>query len=170
MPSADLAVSVDGYGAGSSVTEASDPSMDSSHVGRLGDNPGFLAARYSFFAANIANRTLAEFGLRTRSYSLLELATVGDGMSQGQIGRILCLDKSHIVRLVDELVGRGLVGRYKDTRDGRVAIVRATAAGRELAERSAAALSDAYLTMFAGLSEADRQDALRVLRMLGLRF
>ena len=167
MPSADLAVSVDGDGAGSGATEASDPSME---VGRLGDNPGFLAARYSFFAANIANRTLSEFGLRTRSYSLLELAATGDGMSQGQIGRILCLDKSHIVRLVDELVREGLVGRYKDVRDRRVAIVRATAAGRELAERSAAALSDAYLTMFGGLSEADRQDAFRVLRMLGLRF
>ena len=96
MPSADLAVSVDGDGARSGATEANDPSMG---VGRLGDNPGFLAARYSFFAANIANRTLSEFGLRTRSYSLLELAATGDGMSQGQIGRILCLDKSHICLL-----------------------------------------------------------------------
>jgi DNA-binding MarR family transcriptional regulator len=170
MPSTDLAMSVDGDRARSGAMDADDPSMGASNVGRLRDNPGFLAARYSFFAANIANRTLAEFGLRTRSYSLLELATVGDGMSQGEIGRILCLDKSHIVRLVDELVGQGLVGRYKDVRDGRVAIVRATPAGRELAERSAAALADAYLTMFAGLSESDRQDAFRVLRMLGLRF
>ena len=54
--------------------------------------------------------------------------------------------------------------------DGRVAIVRATAAGRELAERAAAALSEAYLTMFAGLPEADREGALRALRLLGLRF
>ena len=170
MPSADVAVSVDGDDAKFSAIEASGPWPETPHVGRLGDNPGFLAARYSFFAASIANQTLAEFGLRTRAYSLLELATTGDGMSQGQIGRILCLDKSHIVRLVDDLVGEGLVGRYKDVRDGRVAIVRATPAGRELAERCAAALSDAYLTMFQGLSEADRQDALRVLRMLGLRF
>ena len=113
---------------------------------------------------------LAQFGLRTRSYSLLELATIGDGMSQGQIGRILCLDKSHIVRLVDEVTARGLVGRFKDERDGRVAIVRATAAGRELAERAAAVLSAAYLKMLSGLTEADRRDAVRVLRLLGLRF
>jgi DNA-binding MarR family transcriptional regulator len=170
MPSAHLAVpAVDGD-ALSSAHGTSDPPMTPSDVGRLGDNPGFLAARYSFFAAKIANRTLAEFGLRTRSYSLLELATIGEGMSQGQIGRVLCLDKSHVARLVDEVVGQGLVGRYKDARDGRVAIVRATAAGRELAEKAAAALSEAYLTMFAGLPEADREGALRALRLLGLRF
>jgi DNA-binding MarR family transcriptional regulator len=167
---ANAAVSVDRVRADSGATESSGPSTDAPDVGRLGDNPGFLAARYSFFAANIANRTLAEFGLRTRAYSLLELATIGDGMSQGQIGRILCLDKSHIVRLVDELVAQGLVARYKDVRDGRVAIVRATPAGRELAERCAAALSDAYRAMFERLSEPDRDDALRVLRMLGLGF
>ena len=94
------------YGA----TEQIDASADPCDVGRLADNPGFLAARFSFLAASIANRTLAPFDLRTRSYSVLELATVGDGMSQRDIGRILCLDKSHIVRLVDEVAGRGLVG------------------------------------------------------------
>lgn len=170
MLSADLGVSAKNDGSRSGATATIDPSMDSYDVGRLADNPGFLAARYSFFAANLGNRTLAEFGLRTRSYSLLELAAVGDGMAQGQMGRILCLDKSHIVRLVDEVAGRGLVGRFKDVRDGRVAIVRATEDGRELAERAAAALSDAYLTMLADLTEADRGEVLRVLRLLGLRF
>jgi DNA-binding MarR family transcriptional regulator len=144
--------------------------IDLRDAGRLGDNPGFLAARFSFVAAGVANRTLAEFALRTRSYSVLELATVGDGMSQRQIGHILCLDKSHIVRLVDEVVGRGLVGRFKDVRDGRVTIVRATAAGREVADRASAALSDAYSTMLGDLTEADRTDAVRALRQLALRF
>ena len=170
MQSGDPAVSADDTRAPARAMEAVDPSGDFLEVGRLADNPGFLAARYSFVAANIANRTLGGFGLRTRSYSLLELATVGDGLSQAQIGRILCLDKSHIVRLVDEVAGQGLVGRFKDGRDGRVTIVRATAAGRELADRAAAALSDAYLTQFAGMSESDRLDAFRVLRLLGLRF
>ena len=170
MQSGDPAVSAHDTRARARVMETADSLGDSLEVGRLADNPGFLAARYSFVAANIANRTLAGFGLRTRSYSLLELATVGDGLSQAQIGRILCLDKSHIVRLVDEVAGQGLVGRFKDGRDGRVTIVRATATGRELADRAAAALSDAYRTQFAGLSESDREDAFRVLRLLGLRF
>jgi DNA-binding MarR family transcriptional regulator len=151
-------------------TEKIDVSADPCDVGRLADNPGFLAARFSFLAASIANRTLAQFDLRTRSYSVLELATVGGGMSQRDIGRILCLDKSHIVRLVDEVAGRGLVGRFKDVRDGRVAIVRATAAGREVAERAAAELSGAYSAMLADLTEADRAEALRALRLLALRF
>ena len=170
MQSGDPAVSAGDTRARARGMETVDPWGDSLEVGRLADNPGFLAARYSFFAANVANRTLAEFGLRTRSYSLLELATVGEGMSQAQIGRILCLDKSHIVRLVDEVAGQGLVGRFKDARDGRVAIIRATPAGREVAGRAAAALSDSYRRQLAGLSEAERADAFRVLRMLGLRF
>ena len=109
MPSADVAVSVDGDDAKVIAVEASGPWPETPYVGRLGDNPGFLAARYSFFAASIANQTLAEFGLRTRAYSLLELATVGDGMSQGQIGRILCLDGDR-----EPPAGHRTVERFRD--------------------------------------------------------
>ncbi|WP_448808323.1 MarR family winged helix-turn-helix transcriptional regulator [Agromyces bauzanensis] len=136
--------------------------------GRLGHNAGFLAARFSYFAARLANRTLAPYDLRTRSYSLLELASTGAGMSQRELGRALCLDPSHIVRLVDELVGRGLVERTRDARDGRVAIIRATPAGLTTASQASEALEASYAEWIGSLDDLDAAEAVRILRPLAL--
>ncbi|HET8928376.1 MAG TPA: MarR family transcriptional regulator, partial [Microbacterium sp.] len=65
-------------------------------LGKLEENVGFLASRFSYLAAKRADRALDPFGLSTKSYALLELAAVGEGASQRELGRILCLDPSRV--------------------------------------------------------------------------
>jgi DNA-binding MarR family transcriptional regulator len=139
------------------------------NVGRLGENIGFLAARFSYFAAKIARDALSPLDLSTRLYSVLELASTGSGMSQREIGRTLCLDPSNVLRLVDQLDERGLVERVRDAGDRRVTIIRATVPGRDLAATAADALADGYATVLDELTPTERVDATRLLARLGRR-
>ncbi len=137
-------------------------------IGRLADNPGFLAARFSWFAARTANTTLDAFDLTIRPYSALELATVGDGVTQRDIVRVLRIDPSAVVGIVDQLAERGLVVREEDSRDRRRTLVCATDAGIALAARAAAALSAAYDEMLRSLTADERDSVGATLRALAL--
>lgn len=135
-------------------------------IGRLADNPGFLAARFSWFAARASNASLKPFDLTTRPYSVLELATVGDGVTQRDIVRMLRLDPSAVVALVDQLAERGLVVRKEDPRDRRRTLVCATDDGFALATQAAGALDAAYADMIGALGDEVRDDVAVVLRAL----
>ena len=56
-------------------------------------------------------------------------------LSQRQLAKHFGCDPSNVSVIVDRLVERELVQRRPDARDGRVKLVEATAAGRELAVR-----------------------------------
>lgn len=135
-------------------------------AGRLAGNAGFLSARFASVAATVSNRALAPFGLRTRSYSLVEIAASSGGLSQRDVGRILWLDKAHVVRLVDDVVAMGLVVRTKDPRDGRVWLIRATPEGAAVAEDAGRALDDAFAALLRRLSEDEVTTAVATLRRL----
>lgn len=135
-------------------------------IGRLADNPGFLAARFSWFAARVSNASLEAFDLTTRPYSVLELAAVGGGVTQRDIVRILRLDPSAVVGLVDQLADRGLVVRRQDPRDRRRTVVCATDDGIAMANQAAGALDAAYAEMLGTLSDDERNDVIGVLLAL----
>src|SRR5690554_1296968 len=67
------------------------------------DDTSFLLARASALSNSAGNAALAEFGLKVRSYSVLELAADGGRTSQREIAEFLRLDPSQVVALVDEL-------------------------------------------------------------------
>jgi len=141
--------------------------VDGEHAaGRLARNPGFLAARFTSVAATVSNRALAPFGLRTRSYSLVELAAASGGLSQREVGRILALDKAHVVRLVDQVVEMGLVVRERDPRDGRAWLIRATPKGDAVARKAGQALDDAYSLLLGPLSTDEISAAMTALQKL----
>ena len=135
-------------------------------IGRLADNPGFLAARFSWFAARVSNASLEAFELTTRPYSVLELAAVGGGVTQRDIVRILRLDPSAVVGLVDQLADRGLVVRRQDPRDRRRTVVCATDDGVAMADEAARALDAGYAEMLGSLSDDERNDVIGILRAL----
>lgn len=137
-------------------------------VGRLTDNIGFLAARLSYAAAKAGHRALEPFDLSIREYTVLELSTVGAGMSQRELGRIMCLDPSNVLRLVDRLAARDLVVRRRDAADRRVTLICATASGRRVAADAGDALEQAHAELVAPLSPAEQDTVLALLRRLAL--
>jgi DNA-binding MarR family transcriptional regulator len=56
-------------------------------------------------------------------------------LSVGAIATLLSISSSHVSRVTDKLVGRGLLGRVASPTDRRIALVEPTEAGRALDDR-----------------------------------
>jgi DNA-binding MarR family transcriptional regulator len=123
----------------------------------LAGETDFLTARIRSLGTARANRELAPFDLKVRSYSVLSLACSGQTPSQREMADFLFLDPSQIVALVDELEGRGLLQREADSRDRRSKVVTGTAAGQRLYQKARAATLTAEEETLAGLDEAERE-------------
>lgn len=99
----------------------------------LTDDVGYLLSRTSGITARAANAALAGYGLRVRQYSVLSLAAdAPGGLSQRELAKVLGLDPSQVVLLVDELADAGLVERRPCPGDRRARLVVATDSGRRV--------------------------------------
>ena len=111
----------------------------------------FLASRAGALGGIEANRALAAFGLRVRSFCVLSIACTASPQSQKEIAETLLLDPSQVVMLVDGLESRGLVQRIPDPGDRRARLVTAIPPGRALyaeAKESVAAVNRELLHAF----------------------
>jgi DNA-binding MarR family transcriptional regulator len=97
--------------------------------------------------------------------ALVALHLYAEGEGVDALARALRLSHSGAVRLVDQLVERGLVRRARSDRDRRAVALHLTGAGRRTAERVAAARHAALAEVLAPLSAADRE---RLGELLGL--
>lgn len=132
----------------------------------IGDDLSFLLARANALSVAAGNAALADLGLRVRSYSVLALAAGPTGPSQRELSDFLRLDPSQVVALVDELQQRGLVERRADPADRRANVVVATAAGARLCRRAQSASQAAERALHAGISDADRERLVQLLRRI----
>ncbi|MDN6374980.1 MarR family winged helix-turn-helix transcriptional regulator, partial [Corynebacterium sp.] len=64
-----------------------------------------------------------------REYWVLTYLVDGDAASQAELGEIIGVDRSDMVRLVDALEKRGLAKREKDAKDRRRQIISVTKKG-----------------------------------------
>lgn len=130
-------------------------------MGELTEDLGFLLARVSGEVVRATNAALAGEGLRVRQYSVLLLACdSAGGISQRAMARILGLDPSQVVALVDELAQARLVERQPDPADRRAKLVIATAAGRRVRGQATARAEAAVRGALRPLAD-DEQAALR---------
>ena len=130
-------------------------------MGELTEDIGFLLARVSGEVVRATNAALAPEGMRVRHYSVLLLACDSpDGISQRAMARILGLDPSQVVALVDELAQAQLVERQPAPTDRRAKLVTATEAGHRKRERATVRATDAVRGAL-GLLSADEQATLR---------
>ncbi|GAB3562063.1 MarR family transcriptional regulator [Amycolatopsis endophytica] len=129
----------------------------------LTDDLGFLLSRASGLVVRGTNAALAADGLRVRQYSVLVLACdARGGVSQRDLARILGLDPSQIVQLVDELTASGLLERRSSPADRRTKLIVATEKGRMAREEAAGHAAAALRESLHALSAAERE-TLRVL-------
>jgi DNA-binding MarR family transcriptional regulator len=127
-----------------------------------------LGQLYRAAHAQIGTR-LAAIDESLRTYYVL--ATLGEhgAMSQQQVCNRIDLDRSDMVRLIDDLETRGHVVRTRDPDDRRRHRLTLTASGKKALRRCESVLSDATNDVFANLSADERRNLHRlVLRALGL--
>lgn len=119
--------------------------------------PSYLAAYVSKGLRAEIQRALAERELETPHHGVL--VALGDFgvLSQQELADRLDADKSHVMRLIDQLEGRGLVTRAPDRTDRRRHRVELTAAGRKVLRHVATVIEHAEDEYLSALSNADRR-------------
>jgi MarR family transcriptional regulator for hemolysin len=73
------------------------------------------------------------------------------------------LEPSSLVRVVDQLIGSGLLDRHDDPQDRRAKILRLTEEGKKTAALMDQALKPFRRQLFGGFEEGDVEACLRVL-------
>jgi DNA-binding MarR family transcriptional regulator len=78
-------------------------------------------------------------------------------LSQAALARLLGIDRTTMVALVDELEGKGLVTRRPHREDRRKNVVELTAKGRGLKKRAAALVDGCERQFLSALTDSDAQ-------------
>lgn len=111
--------------------------------------------------------TLADLQLRPQLFSALSLIVENPDIIQSALARALAIERSNIVLIIDDLVGRGWVTRNTVPRDRRAYALRATAAGKECCRLAVARIARHEERMLANLSQREREALIYVLSRIG---
>lgn len=133
-----------------------DPRTDDTALGML------LAAAHGN-ARRAMNEGLRPLGIEARLYGVLSAVDREGPVSQRDLTRLLSMDKSAVVRAMDELEQRGLAFRRRSAHDRRAYAIELTEEGRarvRAARDVAAAVGD---TFFGRLSTDEREQLAALL-------
>ncbi len=111
-------------------------------------------------ASEAVERALGPLGLRTRHYRVLVALAETNGLSQQALGRLLAIDRTTMVAIVDELERQGLAERHPAPEDRRSYRVQLTGRGRTTLVRATGAAARADEALLTDL-DADQRRRLQ---------
>ena len=115
------------------------------------------------FARALANRAMRPYGVELRHLGALAYAAEGEPRSQRQIVEALGVDKSTMVRTLDDLEGMGLARRHRSTHDRRAYEIEVTPAGRERLNEATQAGAAVMRELLSVLTPAEQGELNRLL-------
>jgi DNA-binding MarR family transcriptional regulator len=124
------------------------------------DRVPFLLYRAAQASLQLANQMLAEAGLEARQAGILTMVIELEPMTQKALGDALRIDRTTMVKLIDDLEARGLVVRHRHPRDRRAFLVSPTGAGRTAKVTAIRILDRQQQRFLAPLTQQER-DQLR---------
>lgn len=138
----------------------------------LGQSParnsvGFLLAMAAHRFRDHFERSLAPLGLQVRHFGILATIRHFGPLPQQRLVDSVCIDRSTMVSLVDELEQAALVERQPDPNDRRAYRVHLTAAGASSLDEASTHLERVEDELLAVLDEAGRTELRRLLVIAG---
>ncbi len=127
---------------------------------------GFLLARLGSLAERSWVAMLRERNLTAHQHGVLLALREHGPLAQQGLARMIAVDPRNVVPIVDGLVGKGLVDRGMDPADRRRRVLTLTATGSAAATALATAAAGIEDDFLAGLSQPDRHELGRILRVL----
>jgi MarR family 2-MHQ and catechol resistance regulon transcriptional repressor len=111
---------------------------------------------------------IATHKLSSTAFASLEALYHKGPMLVGELQRKILISSGGITYVIDQLVGRGLVTRRPCDEDRRAIFAEITPAGRKLMDRIFPLHASAMERAVSGLTRREQEDAIRLLRKLGL--
>ena len=109
------------------------------------------------------NTSLAPFDLRRLTFAVLAMVADRPGLRQARLAEVLDIEGPHLVGLLDELQGRGLLRRERDPTDLRAHVLEPTEAGLALFARAREAVAAHDARMRCGMPKGERAALARAL-------
>jgi len=104
--------------------------------------------------------------MRQVLFGILSVIAANPGIHQGNVGRVLGIQRPNMVVLVNDLIQRGLVERIVDAADRRAFVLSLTPAGETLVGETLARLQVHEERMLAGLSAEERAKLIVLLERI----
>lgn len=132
----------------------------------LEDLVGYNLKRAYVIVRSDFRAALGQDGFSPRVFSALSLAVHSPNITQSELARMLGIERSGLVAIVDELESRGYLERVAVPDDRRVQALVPTEAGRA-AYAEAAELARAHeAALLSNLTAAEKETLLRLLRKI----
>jgi len=132
----------------------------------LETSPGYLLKEASSALRTAMEEVLRPLGMSITHYSCLELLAQRPGSSNSDLARGAFVTRQSMNVLLQTLERDGYVTRPAAPPVGKALPTRLTARGRRSLAEASAAVRIVELRMLAGLTDADRSTALRILRSM----
>ena len=111
-------------------------------------------------------RALGDEGLAPRVFSTLALVVQFPNITQSGLARLLGIERSGLVALVDELERRGFLKRTQVRGDRRVQALVATAAGKKALDETLQAVRAHEAALLSGLNASEKEMLLALLQKI----
>lgn len=109
---------------------------------------------------------LRPLGMSVTHYSCLELLAQRPGLSNSELARGAFVTRQSMNVLLQALERDGYVARPAEAPVGKILPTRLTPRGRQSLEKASKAVRSVEVRMLAGLTEAERTDAFRILHSM----
>jgi DNA-binding MarR family transcriptional regulator len=124
---------------------------------------GYHMRRASAVIGNDFARAIAGTGLRQVLFGVLSVIAANPGINQGNVGRVLGIQRANMVSLVNELADAGLILRETAADDRRALALTLTSEGEEKFRTSLRRIRAHEDQLLANLSAAERAQLIDLL-------
>jgi DNA-binding MarR family transcriptional regulator len=128
--------------------------------------PTYVVSRLGRFAQRLTQESIAGQGLLLPQFSVLAALDNFGPLAQHEIADRLGINRSHLVRYVDELESRQVVRRERDPQDRRRQVVSLTPEGQALLAQLQTPIDQAQERFLGVLSEDERAVLMELLARL----
>lgn len=105
-------------------------------------------------------------GPSARVFSALSLTIDHPNVTQSELARMMGIERSGLVAIVDELEAKGCLSRVQVPTDRRVQALVPTEAGRQLYRETIEAVRAHEDSLFSNMTEAEKQQLLSLLKKI----
>ena len=132
----------------------------------LTDLPGHYIRRLQQIAVGVFMEETQAFGVTPVQFAALNAVVASPGIDQRTLAASIGFDTSTIGGVVDRLEARGWVQRQGSPEDRRARLLQVTPEGKQMLQEVSAAVLSTQQRILAPLPEAERQEFLRMLKVL----
>ncbi len=127
---------------------------------------GFLLARSAGRVREMAEEALTPLGILPRHYGVISAIRHAGHITQQSVGKMLNIDRTTMVWLVDELERKGLVSRGVHPRDRRCHLLCLNPSGHRLFQEAVRRMEQREKELLTPLTAEERDELRRILTKL----